>query len=178
MANSLTKVRFTEDYLPAVSDFYCGDEPWEREVADWIRGGPGGVFDDMKRGAEVWLYGTDEEGLIGFGSLSASNWKWPDTSSRPIPINIIPMLGIRREFWGQPSGPGRKRYSAQIVEDLIAEARQHTERSPLLGLFVHPNNHRAIRAYEKVGFKRFFRTYTDQASGTIYHSMILRLAPS
>ncbi len=78
MPTVLRKLVFTPDLLPEVQDFDCGDEPWEQEVAAWIKGSPGGVLDDLQRGCEVWLYVTEEEGLVGFGSLARSSWRWPD----------------------------------------------------------------------------------------------------
>ena len=38
MADSLTKHPSTADDWAAVQDFDCGDEPFEQEVADWLRG--------------------------------------------------------------------------------------------------------------------------------------------
>jgi hypothetical protein len=113
----LQKVPFTPDLLSVVQDFTCGTAPWEQEVADWIRGGPGGVFEDMNRGCEVWLYFTDADGLIGFGSLGQTRWKWPDADSPREPINIIPMLGVAAQFHGQPEGPPSQRFAAQILQD-------------------------------------------------------------
>lgn len=74
MAHTLKTIPFMAEYVdsPAVRSFSCGSEPWEREVAAWIKGEPGGVLDDVQRGCEVWLYITDEDGLVGYGSLSPS----------------------------------------------------------------------------------------------------------
>ena len=74
----LVKTRFSRDLLPAVSDFDCGDEPFQREVSDWIRDTiPGGVSDALQRDTDVWLYSTEEGDLVGFGSLCRSLWSWP-----------------------------------------------------------------------------------------------------
>lgn len=177
MARTLKALPFVPDYvnLPAVRSFDCGDEPWEREVAAWIQGGPGGVLDDLQRGCEVWLYVTDEDGLVGLGSLAASRWQWPLPESPRVPISLIPMVGIQKRFWGKPDGPPDERFSARILDHLIFQAMGHTERQPLLGLFVDPRNVRAIRVYEKAGFTHFSKTYTDQASGVTYISMLLNL---
>jgi hypothetical protein len=48
-------------------------------------------------------------------------------------ISIIPNVGIRREFWGQPPGNRDGRYSSLIVDDLIAEA-QDRQPQPLCPL--------------------------------------------
>jgi hypothetical protein len=34
MSNDLVRIPFTEALLPKVQSFDCGDEPWEREIAD------------------------------------------------------------------------------------------------------------------------------------------------
>src|SRR5262249_50409861 len=152
-------------YLPAVQNFDCGTEPWELEVSDWIKGKPGGVLDDLNRAGscEVWLYGTAEDGLVGFASLSEPSWGYPNRSD-PKP-NLIPMLGIQRQFRGKPDGLKGDRYSAQIMDDIIAEARKHMERVPAIVLYVHPNNLRAIQFYRDTGFQDYHRTFTDQKSG-------------
>ncbi|MGI8549915.1 MAG: hypothetical protein ACR2PL_03805, partial [Dehalococcoidia bacterium] len=118
MPKILRRIPFTEALLPAVQDFYSGDELWEREASDWIKGGPGGVVDDMQRGCEVWLYATEDGLLVGFGSLAPSRWQWPLPDSPRISINLIPMLGVQRQFWGQPDGPPEERFSAQILDNL------------------------------------------------------------
>jgi hypothetical protein len=54
-------IAFTEELLERVAAFECGSEPWEREVADYIRAprGTGGALDDMaNNGTQVWLYET------------------------------------------------------------------------------------------------------------------------
>jgi ribosomal protein S18 acetylase RimI-like enzyme len=69
------------------------------------------------------------------------------------------MLGIDHRFHGQPPDP-QQRYSNQILSHLRFEAiqlfksHQESGRSilPLLSLYVHRENHRAIRLYEKFGF--------------------------
>lgn len=37
MSGALIAVEFTEQHLALVQDFACGDESYERELADWIR---------------------------------------------------------------------------------------------------------------------------------------------
>ena len=92
MPDVLQKIRFTSALLPKVQQFDCGDEPWEREVSDWIKGGPGGVLDDLQRGCEVWLYANNSGELVGFGSLAASRWNWPSPTDPRVPISLIPNL--------------------------------------------------------------------------------------
>lgn len=164
---------------PAVQSFYCGNEPWEREVSDWIKGGPdgqSGVIVDMQRpsGCEVWLYRTQNNILVGFGSLSEPPWPYP-LKGDPHP-NLIPMLGVRREFWGEPRDvPKAERYSAQIMDDLQNEARKHSDRSPAIVLYVHPDNARAIKFYKEAGFDFYTRKWRDPATNVVYRTMRLHL---
>ena len=65
---------------------------------------------------------------------------------------------------------------AMILAHLILEAARLPLSAPVLGLFVHPENPRAIKFYERAGFQAFTRTYTDPVSGVVYRSMIRQLA--
>jgi RimJ/RimL family protein N-acetyltransferase len=64
------------------------------------------------------------------------------------------------------------------MEFLLTEAARLPLDVPLLGLFVHPENLRAIRAYERAGFRPFLQRYADRASGVTYQSMIRPLTMS
>jgi GNAT superfamily N-acetyltransferase len=172
MSASLIAVPFAADLLELVQGFACGDEPYEHELADWI------VRDSlpaMEHGTRVWLYATADRQLVGYGSLGTTNWHWPDPKSKRVTLHVIPAVAIQKPFWGKPEGPREGRYSSQILDHLIAEATDRTDVLPLLGLFVHPDNHRAIRLYERAGFKPFSHTYTDKATGIVYRSMIYEL---
>jgi hypothetical protein len=96
----LDVVEFDPDvHLPDLQDFNCGDEEWSIEVADWIKGRPGGVLDDIREyHTEVWLYGHQELGFVGFGSLGAMEWAYPSKNSKNKPISIIPNLAVHRKF--------------------------------------------------------------------------------
>lgn len=178
MPRLLTRIPFAPEHQRGLADFDCGTEPWAQDATAWIKGeGPGSVLDDLKRGCAVWLYGTPQDGVVGFGSLAASRWRWPNEKDQPSTISIIPMLGIDRRFRGQPHGPDERRFSDQILDHLILEAMRCPDRAPLLGLFVHPDNLAAIRVYERAGFARFYKTWADPG-GTRYPSMLLKLAPT
>jgi GNAT superfamily N-acetyltransferase len=91
-------------------------------------------------------------------------------------LTLIPAVAIQKAFWGKPDGPRAERYSSQILDHLIVEAAQLPTDLPFLGLFIHPDNHRAIRVYERHGFQPFSQTATDKVTGVIYRSMIRPLA--
>jgi len=107
-----------------VAHFDCGLEPYEIEVADYIKAprGTGGALDDMaNNGARVWLFETASNELVGFGSLGVTSWRWSNPKKGPwTPIQIIPFYGIQRPFRGQPLGPKSERYARRIFEHLLA----------------------------------------------------------
>jgi len=107
MSSNLTRIPFAVDLLPMVESFGCGDEPWQREVSDWIKAPPGagGAVEELEHGAQVWLYATEEGEVVGFGSLAAASQRWPRSKDPPIPASVIPMLGVDQRLWGQPPGP-------------------------------------------------------------------------
>lgn len=148
---------FTEEDLSELLDLDCGNEPWSRAATEWILGTD--KWDSIqKHGTRVWLYRNDTV-VVGFGSLGITRRRWPPPNGGYCNLLIIPMLGIDHRFHGQPPDP-HPRYSHQIVSHLRFEAiqliasHQESDRTtlPLLSLYVHRENTRAIRLYEKFGF--------------------------
>jgi ribosomal protein S18 acetylase RimI-like enzyme len=179
MPGSLQKTVFTEQLLPKVKDFNCGNDQWELEVSNWIKAPVGsspvpGALDEMAntdRPCEVWLYGTEQGELVGLGSLGLSKWRWPRPNKSPqVPISVIPYIGIRVEFRGTP-----ERFGSQILADLKAEALTHPDREPVLGLFVDVRNQAALKFYGKEGFQAFGKPILDNATQSQRQRMILDL---
>jgi GNAT superfamily N-acetyltransferase len=170
---SLRVIPFSANLLEHVAGFDCGEEEHERELADWVRQE---ALPAMSRGTDVWLFTTPAGDLVGFGSLGRTNW--PRPAGGKVAVQIIPAVAIQKAYQGKPEGPPEGRYSSQILGHLIAEALGRTAVSPFLGLFVHPQNLRAVRVYQRVGFTPFSHTYRDKATGVVYQSMILDLRPS
>ncbi len=157
--NELARYEFTPSEWPNVQGFDCGDEPYEKEVSEWLKGPSGAGIDsalnsisDPARPSRLWLYKLGEE-VVRFGALSKTTWRWPGKNNDPtLPLSIIIWFAVQKAYWGQPPGPKDSRYSAVILDDLIAEARLDAKTHPVLGLFVHKDNERAIRFYKGVGF--------------------------
>lgn len=170
MSRELQKLPWDDDYVRAVPIFDFGHEYWEREIERWIKDE---VIEARREwGTDVWLYATEDDGLIGFGSLGQSRWNWPLATSKRVPISLIPAVGIHRPFQGQPRDGQSPRFSDQILDHLIYEAQQHSERHRALGLFVHPENSRAIKVYERAGFTRFSQVSVND-DGIKYASMMI-----
>lgn len=99
-----------------------------------------------------------------FSSLGQSNW-----NDNP-KISVIPNIAIDSHFQGRG-------YFREMMEHCVNEAieAQKEGRAPLLGLYVHPANRKAIEIYTRFGFEMFAQTYFDQASNTTYLAMIRRV---
>lgn len=179
MPDLLRKIPFSAELLPFVQDFDCGSEPWQTPLSEWIKApvaiknGAIGQLHKKKSQLQVWLHINAADELVGFSSLGPSNWKWPTPDDPRVPISIIPNVAIQKRFHGKPEEPPR--YSKQMMDHLVFEARQHQDRHPLLGLYVDPRNTPAIKLYRREGFQDF-QTYTDAVDGITYQGMILKLS--
>jgi hypothetical protein len=160
---------------------------WEQEVNLWLSADPamreGALYRIRKKDCKVWLYFNQATELIGYGSLGKA--KWPDPGMNPpipdlpmVPISLIPSVGIQTPYHGGPAGAAyADKYSTQILNHLVFEARKKLgERQPFLGLYVHPQNHRAIACYRRYGFIDFPHPYSHPDAGVEYPSMILLLS--
>lgn len=148
----------TEDDRSELVYLDCGDEPWSRAATEWIVGSE--VWNSIRKyQTRVWLYRNDAGVIVGFGSLGTTRRRWPPPGGNHANLLIIPMLGIDHRFHGQPVD-AKFRYSNQALAHIRFEAiemlQSHRKAGrttlPLLSLFVHRDNRRAIRLYEKSGF--------------------------
>lgn len=71
MSEPLSKHVFSASDLPDVQDFHCGDQPYEQEVADWLKGNDVDCavnsIAHATKPSRVWLYKTGEK-IVGFGA--------------------------------------------------------------------------------------------------------------
>jgi len=64
----------------------------------------------------------------------------------------------------------------QILDDLVAEAERDAKTHPVLGLFVHKDNKRAIKFYKDAGFTDELVQKKDKTTGEIeYYKMLVIL---
>lgn len=148
----------TEEDRSELIHLNCGDAPWSRAATEWILGSD--VWESIEKyNTNVWLYRNDSDVIVGFGSLGLTRRRWPPPDGGFTNLLIIPMLGLDYRFHGQPPSPN-ERYSSQVVSHLRYEAlrlfdsHQNAGRTtlPHLSLWVHRDNRKAIRLYEKFGF--------------------------
>jgi len=171
---------FGEELFDVVKTFGCGAEPWEAEVADWIKRRNGALRQVSRGRCLVWLYFTDEDDLVGYGSLGPHDWVWPDLNSPPRTTHHIPYMGVDARYQREPSDePPEWRYSSQIIRHLLGQAIREADENPsrerILGLYVHPANTRAIRFYERVGFQPYEKRFRDPHTNIEYLAMFRRL---
>jgi GNAT superfamily N-acetyltransferase len=167
MADTIKHVPFTPDLLDLVKDFDCGSEPYQMELADWIRND---ALQAVEGGTLVWLYITQTGDVVGYGSLGESNWRYPDYQAKKrSKVLIIPAVALDKAYHGKPEGADRDaRFSSQVMRHLIAEAQRWPTPMPALCLFVHPDNEGAIKLYTRFDFQPYPHTYRDREKNVTY----------
>ncbi len=118
------------------------------------------MLDSIAKGTKVWLFENAGGEIVGFGSVGRTRWRWPLPDGSYTSILLIPMLGLRTSFQGQPPDPDW-RFARQIMSHLIHAAREMSQETAVaagapinwLVLMVHRENRRAIHFYEKCGFE-------------------------
>ena len=160
MVRLLTKYTFSEADigLPEVQAFDCGDDPWDLEVAEWIKSpsGDNSVLEDMKQfGTEVWLHRDEDGQLVGYSSLGQTKYTWPVGTKKKETVNVIPFIGVQKEFQGEPKDAEDRndKYAYQILDELLSYAAGIRNRFPLIALSVDVRNTRAIKFYRHRGFE-------------------------
>jgi GNAT superfamily N-acetyltransferase len=143
-SDPIVPVLVTTSDLALAADFRCGEGLHQQELARWIKEDAAPA---MKSKTRVWFYVTNDEqkNIAAYSSLGTSNWRLSPDADK-IKVQIIPALAVHEDHQG-------KGYAQFVLQHLIGEATQRFEISPLLALFVHPDNAVAIHVYEKVGFR-------------------------
>lgn len=140
--------------LPEVQAFYCGEEPWEVEVAEWVKSkaGPNSVLQDMAEyGTEVWLHRDEDGVLVGYSSLGTAEYTWPRKSKKKENVCVLPFIGVHKQFQGEPKEADRDdKYAYQILDELLVCAAEKVLAQncyPVIILSVDDRNKRAIQFY-------------------------------
>jgi ribosomal protein S18 acetylase RimI-like enzyme len=153
MTDELRAQLFNASLINDVQDFCCGKEPWNDEVAQWIKNTSSDdcALEWIKKGTKVWLFRNSKKEIVGYGSLGTTTWKFTDKNPEQQAIAIIPYFGLKEEFKGQPANaPPDQRYASQIIRHLIATAVLQNHK--IIGLSVDKRNARAIAFYKKMNF--------------------------
>lgn len=152
MQDTLGTRVFRRELLDDVKDFYCGDEPWSKAQAQWIKEDAIQALETSKWPLEVWLYYNSKKELVGYSSLGKTSRRYPNQEHDHVYLSIIPHLAIQYHFRGKPDEG--KRYSHQIMEDLLFKANKAKKKNKyqILILDVHEENERAISFYKKYDF--------------------------
>jgi RimJ/RimL family protein N-acetyltransferase len=179
MADVLQPVAFSAELLPYVAGFDCGPDPWEKEPADWIQRH---ALKAMDLGTKVWLYMNQDGLVVGFSSLDVgrSKLRYPTPDSPRVGVLVIPELGLRKDFKGEPkaerlSDPTSDgRYSSQIMRHLLDAASQWPGDMQAVTLYVDPRNIAAVRLYERFGFEKYGKPHHDDETGVSYDRYAIR----
>jgi ribosomal protein S18 acetylase RimI-like enzyme len=174
----LQKVPLTEatfknaDMKRKIDAFDCGNKVWETEISDALKSGQ--VLGQIHERRDVWLYLTPARELAGYAGLVQSEIVWiEDIGLKRTYLEVSP-IGVDKQFWGRKNVPREERCSYQIMGDLIEEARRRRI-APLLFLFVHPCNWRAINFYQNAGFRQMVIQRYNPRLGNPYRGMSLKL---
>ena len=110
MPQDLTRENFTAEQWDKVQQFDCGEEPYQREVSDWLKrplseDGALTAINNAERPGRVWLYRLRGERLVGFGALGYSEWRWTKKKDPFVPLTVITWCANQKEFQGATSQP-------------------------------------------------------------------------
>jgi ribosomal protein S18 acetylase RimI-like enzyme len=150
----LEVAEFTPADLPLVAGFSCGAQPWEIAMAEWIKAPPTALFGNSSHETSVWLYFHPDGRVVGFGSLGTARWTSPYPDGPWMDLSIIPALAIQTEFQHLSRGVSEDdnpNFSHQILGDLLGRAL--LQPPDFIVLCVHRDNDKAIRLYQRFGFK-------------------------
>lgn len=174
MENPLTRVLFTSDCLWLVQPFYSGEKNGKyprycKYVDDWIKGDEDTKFSalqclrESETQLQVWLYGCPKGGLVGYGSLHIRSYSWFSGWDYHGPAFEIPKVAVQSIYQGERIND--LRYADHVMLDLIEQARLIRSViqtiSPVIILWVDPENKRAKNFYKDHGFEDLEQTIEE-----------------
>jgi len=155
----LYAVDFSESERNRLTAVSFGTDVYGDLVTEWLLGSD--VQDSMQRGTKVWLFETEDGEVAGIGSLGVCRRRWPPPHGDHKNLLLIPMFAVAQPYQGTKR-PEASRVSTRIFQHILAEAqelissRQPEDRSsllPRLVVYVHEENHRAMRFWQRIGFQ-------------------------
>lgn len=171
-----------------LGEFDCcakADDPqeYEIEINDWIKD-PAAIAQDKASGAAEGIYvyeitENDQTRIIAYGVLAREPWSLATgpATVEETQVSMIAMLGLHRDFQGKKVGEaGSDNYSTVIFQDILARAAKRCGPKRAIGLYVHPDNKKAIIFYKRNGFHEL--TYIQWPSPRFrktYSGMVLYL---
>ena len=143
------------DAADVLSVWTCGDEPWAKDVSDYLAED---ALDHMERGIAVTLVFEHEQQLAGFctilgGALRAEDepsTQALDVAYREFPCLQIGQFGVRIDY----QGTGLSRF---MIRWLRLYARSVDIGFRFLSLHVRRDNTAARRFWERAGFQTVAR---------------------
>lgn len=171
-----------------LGEFDCcakADDPkeYEIEINDWIRDPTAIAQDNASEAAEeIYVYEITENGqtrIIAYGVLARERWSLTTgpAAMEETQVSMIAMLGLHRDFQGKKvGGEGTDKYSDVIFDDILARAAKRCGPKRAIGLYVHPENGKAMGFYKKKGFdKLIYITWESPRFHKTYFGMALYL---
>ena len=151
-----------------VAHWACGDEPWAREVSDYLIED---AWEQMQSGMAVTLVFEHDSRLAGFCSILGSSLRMedePSTSALNLGYSEFPCLQIGRfGVHNEYQGSGLSRYMMRWVR---AYAREVDVGFRFLSLHVRNDNRPGRRFWTREGFKQ-----VPRRSGSRFQFMIYDL---
>jgi GNAT superfamily N-acetyltransferase len=155
---------------PEIRAFSCGSNPWDEEVATFLRSSEAWRAHRSGKSATM-LYFTNEreESLVGFFNIAKRTVGYPHfKGARRVPCFLITFVAVSVQHQGN-------RYFSRMLEDIVRAAP--AAEMAAIYLLVDERNNEAITRYKRKGFVPFSdaEPYVDPATGTTYQRMVLSL---
>lgn len=116
---------------------------------------------------DIWGYYNQDGALVGFGAICLGHWKIEGGHKKE--IVLLYAIAMKLEFQGKPKIEEKScKYSNQIMNHLISDAKLRNGENNIVGLLVHPDNGAAMSLYKRFEFQELDRGYIDPNTGQAY----------
>lgn len=142
-----------------------GDADHQKELNTFLKEESEGFLE--KDNSDIWGYYNQDGALVGFGAIRLGHWKIAGDHKKE--IVLLYAIAIKYEFQRKPKVEEKScKYSYQIMNHLISDAKLRDGENNLVGLLVHPDNGAAVTLYERFEFQELDRDYIDHKTGQRY----------